>query len=131
MRSRGLRNCNPGNIRISNIKFKGEVISNDKSFKQFKSIAYGYRAMMKIIKYYYNHYNLKTLEEIIDRWAPPTENNTSAYVLVVQRETGIQKDSEVYVDDKSTLTSVVAAMSLVENGVKADINEVLKGWDLL
>jgi len=129
--SRGLRNCNPGNIRISNTKFSGEVISNDKSFKQFKNMAYGYRAMMKIIKYYYGHYNLKTVSEIINRWAPPIENNTSAYVMRVCKETGLNPTDEVYVDNECVLCSVVAAMSLVENGVRADMVEVKKGWGLL
>lgn len=38
--SRGLRNNNPGNIRNSSTVWIGEVTpSNDKSFKQFKSIS--------------------------------------------------------------------------------------------
>ena len=37
---RGLRLNNPGNIRISQTKWQGEVIpSADKSFKQFKTLA--------------------------------------------------------------------------------------------
>lgn len=44
--SRGLKNHNPGNIRQSATKYIGEVRpSQDKSFKQFSSMAYGYRAM--------------------------------------------------------------------------------------
>ena len=42
---RGLRNNNPGNIRNSSTVWVGEITpSKDKSFKQFKSMAYGYRA---------------------------------------------------------------------------------------
>ena len=38
---RGLRNCNPGNIRINSDLFQGEIRpSKDKSFKQFETMAY-------------------------------------------------------------------------------------------
>ena len=51
--SRGLRNCNPGNIRQSRSKFKGEVRpSRDSAFKQFESMAYGYRAMFVLLDTY-------------------------------------------------------------------------------
>ena len=47
---RGLRLNNPGNIRISQPKWQGEVIpSADKSFKQFKTLAHGYRALLKLV----------------------------------------------------------------------------------
>ncbi|MBX9055585.1 structural protein P5, partial [Parabacteroides merdae] len=50
MTARGLRNNNPGNIRINGDLFQGEVRpSKDKSFKQFTTMAYGYRAMFKIL----------------------------------------------------------------------------------
>ena len=39
---RGLRNANPGNIRINSDLFQGEVRpSKDKSLKQFETIANG------------------------------------------------------------------------------------------
>lgn len=38
---RGLRNNNPGNIRINDDLFQGEIRpSKDKSFKQFTTMAY-------------------------------------------------------------------------------------------
>ena len=40
--SRGLSNCNPGNIRQSKVRYKGEVQpSRDPAFKQFESLATG------------------------------------------------------------------------------------------
>ena len=40
--SRGLSNCNPGNIRQSKVRYKGEVQpSRDPAFKQFESLACG------------------------------------------------------------------------------------------
>ena len=49
---RGLRNNNPGNIRKNSDVFQGEKTSSDREFKQFKSMAYGYRAIFKILLNY-------------------------------------------------------------------------------
>ena len=51
--SRGLRNNNPGNIRRDRDKWQGEIVpSQDQSFKQFSSMAYGYRALIKFCLLY-------------------------------------------------------------------------------
>ena len=48
--SRGLKNCNPGNIRQSKSRYKGEVRpSRDPAFKQFESLAWGYRAIFMLL----------------------------------------------------------------------------------
>ena len=52
---RGLRNNNPGNIRNSQrTDWQGEVdesAKNDNSFEEFETIAYGYRALIKLLFY--------------------------------------------------------------------------------
>ena len=46
MAARGLRNNNPGNIRLSRTLWQGEIRpSQDRSFCQFRTMAYGYRAL--------------------------------------------------------------------------------------
>ena len=66
---RGLRNNNPGNIRINDDLFQGEIRpSKDKSFKQFTTMAYGYRAMFKILSNYFKNYKLDTIRKLITRW---------------------------------------------------------------
>jgi hypothetical protein len=44
MTPRGYRNNNPLNIRHNADVFQGEIKGNDKSFKTFETIQYGYRA---------------------------------------------------------------------------------------
>ena len=81
--SRGLRNNNPGNIRHDRDKWQGEIVpSQDQSFKQFSSMAYGYRALIKLLQNYRKLHNRQTITEFINRWAPPCENNTSDTSLV-------------------------------------------------
>lgn len=127
-----MRNNNPGNIRISGDKFHGEVIpSRDKAFKQFESMAYGYRAIFKILRNYQRNYKLDTIRKMISRWAPESENNTLAYVMTVSSRSGISPDDPVSADNREMMIRIVAAMSFVENGVEADMSDVIAGWKLL
>lgn len=129
---RGYRNNNPGNIRINGDKFQGEVIpSRDKEFKQFESMAYGYRAIFKILRNYQRNYKLDTIRKMISRWAPESENNTLAYVMTVSSRSGISPDDPVSADNREMMIRIVAAMSYVENGVEADMSDVIAGWELL
>lgn len=132
MTARGLRNNNPGNIRINNDLFQGEVMpSEDKSFKQFTTMAYGYRAMFKILSNYFKNYKLDTIRKMITRWAPPKENHTEAYVKAVSDYAGIPADDPINVNDREQMIRIVAGMSKVENGVEADMSDVIDGWNLL
>jgi len=129
--SRGYRNCNPGNIRISGTRYKGEVVpSQDTAFKQFTSMAYGYRAMFVLIHYYYRVLHLKTVRQIISRYAPPSENHTESYIRHVADAILRGPDSEIDLGSMDEMVLMVAAMSRVENGVPANIDEVIEGWKL-
>lgn len=132
MASRGYRNCNPGNIRINSDKFLGEIIpSGDKEFKRFESMAYGYRAMFVILRNYKRNYALDTIRKMIHRWAPENENNTNSYIYVVSDRSGIPADDPIDTNSGEQMTRIVAAMSYVENGTEADMNDVIAGWDSL
>ena len=52
MKSRGLRNNNPLNIRKNAEQFQGEIKGKDKSFKTFLSLPFGYRAGFVILGTY-------------------------------------------------------------------------------
>lgn len=128
---RGLRNNNPGNIRKNSDVFQGEKTSSDKEFKQFKSMAYGYRAIFKILSNYYRNYKLDTIRKMIGRWAPENENDTDAYVKAVSDYAGIPADDPINVNDREQMIRIVAAMSRIENGIEADMSDVIAGWNLL
>lgn len=128
---RGLRNNNPGNIRRNSDVFQGEVNpSRDKDFKQFKSMAYGYRAVFKILSNYHRVYKLTTIRKMISRWAPENENNTAAYVSLVSSYSGIGPD-DLLNFDREQMIRIVAGMSKVENGREANMYDVIADWNLL
>ena len=82
---RGHRTNNPLNIRQSTDRWDGAAeTQTDKDFVQFQSMAYGYRAAWQILNTYYKKLKERkkhfTVENIIHRWAPPTENFTEGYM---------------------------------------------------
>ena len=84
---RGLRNNNPGNLRRSADNWKGlRPEQTDPNFFQFTAPEWGYRALIKTLQTYRKKYGLQTIAELISRWAPANENNTSAYIRSVCRE---------------------------------------------
>lgn len=129
--SRGLANCNPGNIRRSSSRYRGEVRpSRDPDFKQFESIEWGYRAIFVTLNTYRRKYGLRTIREMISRWAPPVENHTEAYIRAVTARTGFSADAVLDTRSRQQMIPLIAAMSEVENGVKADFRAVERGWEL-
>ena len=129
--SRGIENCNPGNIRHSKVFYQGEVQpSRDRSFKQFRSMAWGYRAMFILLDTYRKRYGLNTIRGMISRYAPPSENNTEAYIAAVCSWTGLGADEPLDTRSRRVMVPVVMAMSRVENGCAARCTEVEEGFDL-
>lgn len=132
MAPRGLRNNNPGNIRLSHTPWKGEVRpSQDPSFCRFTTVAYGYRALIKLLQNYRKLHACHTLADFINRWAPPSENDTAAYVARVCRYLQVGPEYVPDVDDKHVMCLLAAAISQVENGVPPRLADVEAGWRLL
>ena len=129
--TRGYRNNNPLNIRKSIDSWLGEVIpSTDTAFKQFKTMAYGYRAAFKLLYNYQHRYGCYLLSDFINRWAPPKENNTIAYIKSVCEKCGLSDVSTVCTTDAGQMMRIVSAMAFVENGEPADMLQVRAGWEL-
>ena len=122
--SRGLTNCNPGNIRQSKTRYKGERRpSRDSEFKEFESMAYGYRAMFVLLDTYSRRYGLCTIRQMLNRYAPPKENFTEGYIRFVSAKTGIAPDEIINSRAARDMVPIVAAMSQIENGVAAVMAE--------
>lgn len=129
--SRGLRNLNPGNIRRGSFRYKGErAESSDAAFRQFESIEWGYRAMFVLLHTYAVKHGCRTLRDMINRYAPPSENNTEGYIRRVADATHLLPDEPIFTTDAAVMTAVVAAMSEVENGVAANMSDIWSGWRL-
>lgn len=129
--SRGIANCNPGNIRLSGVRYKGEVRpSRDPEFRCFESPEWGYRALFVLLHTYARRYGCRTLRRMIERYAPPSENPTTQYLKFVSERSGVLPDEPLDTLDCRVMTAVVSAVSHFENGEPADRTSLLAGWNL-
>jgi hypothetical protein len=129
---RGLRNNNPGNIRISKDRWKGLAKEQtDSAFFVFTDIKYGYRALIRILQNYRSKYGCMTVAEMITRWAPSSENNTPAYIRKVCQDMQVPSVYVPDVSDKTTMCAMAAAISRVENGIDTVMTDVEAGWSEL
>ena len=132
MQPRGLRNNNPGNIRITKDKWQGlKPVQEDKEFSQFTEMKWGYRALIRTLQNYRRRHGCQTIADFISRWAPPSENNTGGYISRVCKEMQVPNSFVPDVDDKATMCAFAAAISQVENGVPAVMKDIEAGWEAL
>lgn len=130
---RGYRNNNPLNIRKNAANaWKGKVVpGTDSAFEQFITMAYGYRAALYLLRKYIGQGH-NTIRKIINKWAPPSENNTSSYVNNVASRTGISADTIIARTDMDKLCKIAWAMAWSENGrPPASMDDIYAGWSLL
>lgn len=126
--TRGIRNCNPLNIRASGERFMGEVVpSRDPLFKQFRSMAYGYRAAFVILGTYLGR-GINTAERIIRTWAPPSENDTAGYIAHVETWSGVDRHKPLTAMSGGDYRRIVSAMSRMECGTAACAADVAAGF---
>ena len=136
MLPRGIRNNNPLNIRRGKDQWKGlRAQQTDASFFQFETLEYGWRAAFYLLtRTYYHKYRLYTIRMIINKWAPPNENQTSKYIENVCRLTGIGPDDPIGIpsDQPERWMMVGRAMAIQECGMEGlDDFAMLRGWGLL
>lgn len=81
--SLGINNNNPLNIRFSSLNKWIGLQGVNKGFCVFQSMDYGLRAGIITLRTYINKHHLTDVEDIIKRFAPSSENNTSSYISYV------------------------------------------------
>lgn len=114
---RGIRNHNPGNIRRTSDPWQGLAVpQTDREFFTFKTAIYGIRALARVLINYQDEHKLRTIRQIICRWAPAKENDTAAYVASVEKATGFEADRPLDMHKFAHLEPVVKAIIHHENG---------------
>lgn len=113
---RGIRNNNPGNIGKSDIQWDGKIAGADTRFEAFATPEQGIAALARNLIAYQERHGLDTVQGIISRWAPPSENKTGQYVATVAKELGVDPGQKLNVSDPATLTKLTQAIIRHENG---------------
>ncbi len=86
--------------------------------------------MAKVLINYKKLYGLNTVRQIISRYAPPNENQTTAYVQSVARQLGVLPDVVIDIEERGVLTVFIKAVIRMENGIQPYSDETIqKGID--
>lgn len=122
--TRGERNCNPLNIKKTSIKWHGKIEGKDPVFESFKDCYSGYRAAIICL---YKHYRTgsNTVNLLINKWAPSTENNTVKYVNYVSILMDLAPN-ESFFWSFSNVYLLLYHMCVYENGYIVNREELLK-----
>lgn len=96
-------------------------------FCKFKNTMFGYRAALKVIIAYMKR-GMRTLSQIISTYAPPSENNTDAYIHTVSEKANLQPDEVITTWPQ--LFRLVLEMARVESGTNPDASAIYWaiGW---
>ncbi len=123
MSIRAVRNNNPGNIRIGQ-QWRGLMPRSQMSpeqaaeteFAVFMSPMWGFRAMAEIFHTYNKCDAVSTIRELVTRWAPPSENNTEAYIAAVTHDCGLSPDATLDFSNSQAMANLCHAISVHECG---------------
>ncbi|EPY9585998.1 structural protein [Proteus mirabilis] len=130
--ARGERNNNPGNLRHGEPWQGLSAQQTDKDFCQFVSTEYGIRAIYVLMRTYEKKYGLCSIREIINRYAPPKENNTEGYIKRVAKELNVSTEDCVSVSKKEVAIALATAIVGVELGYQPYSQKVFEdAWLLL
>jgi len=131
-RSRGVRNKNPGNIKIVPGKRWAGQVGTDGQFAVFRSHEYGLRAIGKNIRDQEDMYGRDTIREIITSWAPKEDrNDTNAYIAHVSRYLGSHPDKELDLKDERTVIGLMAAIAKRDSGATYPRQTLEKAYQML
>lgn len=118
--SRGFRNRNPGNIDyVPANRWQGQTGLGDiwlpasqRRFAAFESHEFGIRALAALLATYQDRHGLRSITQIISRWAPSADrNNTGAYIAFVARQMGREAndvlDMHAYTDVRPLVEAII------------------------
>ena len=133
---RGIRNNNPLNIKKGSKWLGLSETQTDPVFCQFQTMQFGVRAAFYLLRKYISGYfgltqKFNTIELIIRRWAPETENNVQAYINAVCKTSGIPRNQKLAFGQKKLLVAIVDGMIRVECGQPIDVKIIESAYDML
>ncbi len=110
--SRAWRNNNPGNLVRGQFAQDHGAIGSDGTFAVFPDEGTGMDALVALLNT--DTYQNLTIREAINRYAPPSENDTNAYVNIIRRQTGLDPNRRMSSLSNDELMSVARVIRVVE-----------------
>lgn len=123
MTVRSYRCNNPGNLQkgaawlglLPRLQMTPEQQAEDR-FAVFRSATYGFRALAITLLNYQRIHQIKTIEGIVERFAPASENDTEAYVAALSLAVGLPRDAEIDLTMRLFLTLMCKGIAIHEAG---------------
>lgn len=113
--SRDWRNNNPGNLEDGKFARDNGAIGADGRFAIFPDVTTGFNAMAGLLST--NAYQNLTIEDAINRYAPPNENNSENYLKSIERQTGFSRSTLMNQLSKDNLLKLAKAMTKHEGNI--------------
>ena len=117
-----------GNWEVRHNNFAGERIPgvyaspNAGGFRSFATPTEGVQEVARLLTVYQDKHGLNTLSGIINRWAPPTDNNdTAGLIQRAAKGSGFGAAEKLNLHDPATMEKVVIEMIKGEQGGKLPV----------
>ena len=120
---RSVRNNNPGNIGRTDIAWEGLATPDEMTpeqqeetrFAVFSAPEWGFRALARDLHSKWVR-GLDTIRKIITVYAPPSENDTEAYIRAVSNMMQVSPDQPLALGNASQLAALARAIAVHEAG---------------
>ena len=113
---RGIRNHNPGNLRLPhNDERPGYAGSDKDGFSKFTTAQYGLESLARLLVNY-GMGGLNTIAKIVNRYAPSKENNTMAYAGFLAGELETDTDAPIDMKCAENIADLMEGIIYFENG---------------
>lgn len=112
-KTRAERNFNPGNLNYAGQAGASLEAGGNARFAKFNSEEEGIAALVRQLRLYQQR-GIDTIGEIVKKYAPPSENDTQAYVANMARWTGLSADEKLNFNDTETVRRMVEGISRKE-----------------
>lgn len=113
--ARGFRNNNPGNLRAGKVAHPGQQSVDEHGFAVFSTPDAGMAAADSNLAAY-GRRGINTLRGVVSRWAPPSENDTEAYIAHAADLAGVRPDQKLDLSDPKIRRKVLPAIFQIETG---------------
>jgi hypothetical protein len=111
---RNWRNNNPGNLEMGAFARSFGAVGSDGRFAVFPTLADGTKAKEELLFGLKSKYANLSITDALNRYAPPNENNTAAYIKSVASAVGVDPGTILNQLDSSQRQQMLEAISRVE-----------------
>jgi hypothetical protein len=125
--ARNWRNNNPGNIEYGTFSVSMGAIGTDGRFAVFPTLDMGMRAKEELLFGAKSRYAGLSISDALNRYAPPNENDTAAYINSVSRAIGVSPETKLNLLNSSQRQAMLDSINKVEGFKPGEVLQAAMG----